>query len=138
KAQDCKAQDGKAQDDTPPENRITPARALAAAANLAAIPPQVLPKFNARGGGPRPFRNAPFTAHSRGKWKLTAKTNIIAANPYRRKCIDRSFNRHRQANRSKECAMTKLTKTLTALAAAPTLAVAAAGAPPPAPTPRGR
>jgi hypothetical protein len=66
------------------------------------------------------------------KRNLTPKTNVISANKIRRKCKERSFNGDDQTNRSKECAMTKVTKTLTAIAAAATLAVAAVAVPQPA------
>ena len=53
----------------------------------AAIPPQALPKFNARGGAARRFPNAPFSVRSREKWNPALKTNVVVTSEYRRKSL---------------------------------------------------
>jgi hypothetical protein len=63
---------------------------------------------------------------------FTPKTDVTAASKQRRKFKQWSFNGDDRATRPKEYAMTKVTKTLTAIGAAATLAVAAVATPQPA------
>jgi hypothetical protein len=86
-------------------------------------------------GAQRRFRTRHSPRIHAKKRNFAGKTNVIAARTPRRKCPGRSFNAHgpnEQAKRTKEHAMIKMTKTLTALAAAATIAVAAVATPQPA------
>jgi hypothetical protein len=86
-----------------------------------------------RAAGPQGHFQTPHSPRIHAKkGNLTSKTNVVTANKYRRNCKQRSFNGNDQTTRSKEYAMTKMTKTLTAIAAAATLAVAAVATPQPA------
>lgn len=65
-------------------------------------------------------------------WNPASLTNVIAANNHRRKSAERPFNRYDPANEAKEYAMTKMTRTLTAIGAAAIVAAAALVTPQPA------
>jgi hypothetical protein len=69
---------------------------------------------------------------SREKWNIGHWLHVIVTQACGRKFPDRPFNKNDQANRAKERTMTRLTKTLTVLAAVATIGVAAVAAPQPA------